>query len=245
MDELTLPDMLNVATAYVDANVAAGRGGKTAFFYREQQIIYQDVLDQVNRTGNALRALGLEVEQRVALLLLDCPEFVYSFFGAMKIGAVAVPMNTLLRPADYSYLLNDSRAKVLIVSAPLLPQIEAIRHELSHLRQIIVVGQAGTHLSYDRLLAEASSALEATPMSKDDMAFWLYSSGSTGFPKGAVHLHHDMLYVSDLVGTQIMQITQADRTFSAANHPLPSHRFLRDPHALRPDVASGGRAVAL
>ena len=136
MDELSLPDMLNVATAYVDANVAAGRGGKTAFFYRAQQITYQDVLEQVNRTGNALQALGVEIEQRVAMLLLDCPEFIYSFFGAMKIGAVAVPMNTLLRPADYSYLLNDSRAKVLIVSAPLLPQIEAIRHELSALRQI-------------------------------------------------------------------------------------------------------------
>src|SRR5215813_4737536 len=216
MDELTLPDTLNVATAYVDANIVAGRGPKTAFFYHEQQFTYQDVLDQVNRTGNALQALGLEVEQRVALLLLDCPEFVYSFFGAMKIGAVAVPMNTLLRPADYSYLLNDSRAKVLIVSESLLPQIEAIRQELNHLRQIIVVGKAGPHLSYDRLLAEASSTLEATPMSKDDMAFWLYSSGSTGFPKGAVHLHHDMLYVSDLAGKQIMQITEADRTFSAA-----------------------------
>jgi benzoate-CoA ligase len=216
MDELSLPDMLNVATAYVDANVAAGRGGKTAFFYRAQQITYQDVLEQVNRTGNALQALGVEIEQRVAMLLLDCPEFIYSFFGAMKIGAVAVPMNTLLRPADYSYLLNDSRAKVLIISAPLLPQIEAIRHELSALRQIIVVGKAGSHLAYDRLLAAASSALEATPMSKDDMAFWLYSSGSTGFPKGAVHLHHDMLYVSDLVGEQVLQITEADRTFSAA-----------------------------
>src|ERR1700741_4052675 len=151
MDELTLPDMLNAATAYVDANVAAGRGAQTAFFYREQQITYQDVLDHVNPTGNALRALGLEVEQRVALLLLDCPEFAYSFFGAMKIGAVAVPMNTLLRPADYRYLLHDSRAKVLIVSEPLLPQIEAIRHELTHLHQIIGGGKSGPHLSYERL----------------------------------------------------------------------------------------------
>lgn len=216
VDELTLPEMLNVTTAYVDANIAAGRGGKTAFFYGDQQITYQDVLEQVNRTGNALRALGLDMEQRVALLLLDCPEFVSSFFGAIKIGAVAVPMNTLLRPADYAYLLNDSRAKALIVSAALVPQIEAIRSELMYLRHLIVVGNAGPYLSYHRLLAEASSTLEAVPAHRDDMAFWLYSSGSTGFPKGAVHLHHDMLYVSDLVGKQILQITEADRTFSAA-----------------------------
>ena len=73
MDELTLPERLNVTTAYVDANIAAGHGGKTAFFYGDQQITYQEVLEQVNRTGNALRALGLDLEQRVALLLLDCP----------------------------------------------------------------------------------------------------------------------------------------------------------------------------
>lgn len=216
MDELTLPETLNVATAYVDANVAAGRGASTAFFYRDQQITYQDVLEQVNRTGNALRALGLDLEQRVALLLLDCPEFVYSFFGTIKIGAVAVPMNTLLRPHDYAYLLNDSRARALVVSEAFVPQIEAIRGDLTYLRHIIVVGHAGPHLAYHRLLAEASSTLEAVPTSKDDMAFWLYSSGSTGFPKGAVHLHHDMLYVSDLVGKEVLQMTEADRAFSAA-----------------------------
>jgi benzoate-CoA ligase len=216
MDELILPEMLNVATAYVDANMAAGRGDATAFCYQTQRITYQEVLEQVNRMGNALQALGVEAEQRVALLLLDCPEFVYSFFGTIKMGAVAVPMNTLLRPADYRYLLQDSRAKVLIISEPLLPQIETIRHELPALRHIVVVGHAGPHLSYRRVLAEASSVLDAAPTSKDDMAFWLYSSGSTGFPKGVVHLHHDMLYVSDLVGKHTLQMTAADRTFSAA-----------------------------
>ena len=84
MDELTLPETLNLTTAYVDANVAAGRGGKTAFWYREQQVTYQDVLEHVNRTGNALRALGLDTEQRVALLLLDCPEFVYGLSNTLN-----------------------------------------------------------------------------------------------------------------------------------------------------------------
>lgn len=214
MDELAIPDLFNVATAYVDAN--AGRGAKVAFYYRDQQITYQEVFANVNRTGNLLRGLGVELEQRVALLLLDCPAFVYSFFGAIKIGAVAVPMNTLLTPADYRYLLNDSRASVLIVNDVLLPQIEAIRQDLQYLRHIIVVGQAGAYTAYETLLAQASAELEAVLTSKDDMAFWLYSSGSTGFPKGAVHLHHDMLYCSDLFGTQVMQITENDRTFSAA-----------------------------
>src|SRR5262245_48215767 len=216
MAELTLPERLHVTTDDVVATIAAGHGSNTAFFYGDQQITYQDVLDQVNRTGTALPAVSLDLEQRVVLLLHDCPEFVYSFFGAIKIGAVAVPMNTLLRPADYAYLLNDSRAKAIIVHAALVPQIESIRSELLYLRHIIVVGNGGPHLSYERLLAAASSTLEAAPTHRDDMAFWLYSSGSTGFPKGAVHLHHDMRYVSDLVGKQVLQITEADRAFSAA-----------------------------
>ena len=216
MEELSIPETFNVATAYVDANVEAGRGAETAFFYLDERITYQDVLENVNRTGNALQSLGVDVEQRVALLLLDCPEFVYSFFGAIKIGAVAVPMNTLLRPADYRYLLHDSRARVVIVNEALLPQIDAIRDDLPYLQHIVVVGNAGTHVDFQRLVAEASPALDAAPTSKDDMAFWLYSSGSTGFPKGAVHLHHDMLYVSDLFGRQFLQVTAADRMFSAA-----------------------------
>jgi benzoate-CoA ligase family protein len=214
--ELAIPDAFNVATAYVDANIEAGRGTQTAILCRDQQINYDEVAANVNRAGNALRELGIDVENRVALLLLDGPEFVYSFFGAIKIGAVAVPMNTLLRPADYVYLLNDSRARVLIVNEALLPQIEPIRDQLTYLRHIMVVGKAGAHHDFHRRLAAASEVLEAEATSKDDMAFWLYSSGSTGFPKGAVHLHHDMLYVSDLFGTEFLQVTAADRTFSAA-----------------------------
>ncbi len=215
MEVGAIPEVFNVATAYVDANIEAGRGEQTAFYYRDQQVTYQRVWESVNRTGNALRGLGVELENRVMLLLPDGPEFVFSFFGAIKIGAVPVPVNTLLTPADYRYFLQDSRAKVLIVSDVLLPKIEPIRQELRYLRHIVVVGRAGPYLDYYRLLAQASPFLEAEATSKDDMAFWLYSSGSTGIPKAVVHLHHDML-VGDLFGKEILQLTPADRTFAAS-----------------------------
>ncbi|MFQ5857261.1 MAG: benzoate-CoA ligase family protein [Anaerolineae bacterium] len=215
-----LPDRMNAATYFVDANVEGGRGDKTAIYYvgDGSTYTYNDVLAMTNRTGNILKELGVRMEERVMLLLLDCPEFVFSFFGAIKVGTVPVPTNTLLKPPDYEYLLNDCRARVLIVSEPLLDQIEPIRDELRYLEQIVVVGQprSAYQLAYHELVDSASDALEAELMSKDDACFWLYSSGTTGFPKGAVHLQHDMLYCADLYAEPTLGIEEDDRTFSVA-----------------------------
>src|SRR5881227_326520 len=175
----SLPQEFNVATWFVDRNVAEWRGARPAFRYEDRVLTYTDVQDLANRTGNALRQLGVAIEDRVWMCGLDAPEFLGAFWGAIKLGAIPIPTNTLLRAADYVYFLRDSRAKVAVVSAPL-------RHA------IVAGGPAGPHLAWDDLLARASSRLEPAPTSRDDAAFWLYSSGSTGFPKGAVHLHHDM-----------------------------------------------------
>jgi benzoate-CoA ligase family protein len=216
--QLSIPDRMNAATIFVDRNVVEGRGEKVAIHCGHDQVTYSEVLGNTNRAGNALRGLDVRLENRVLLLLLDTPEFAYSFFGAMKIGAVPIPVNTLMKPPDYEYVLNDSRAVVAIVSEPLLPQIEAIpRERLRYLRHIVVAGQAPPGFdSLDKLMADSSAELEAEEMSKDDAAFWLYSSGSTGFPKGCVHLHHDMLFCSEYYARGILGMSDSDRTFSVA-----------------------------
>jgi len=125
-DTLGLPETFNVATWFVDRNVADGRGSRVAIECGDQRITYEEVLANVNRVGSGLRRLGVRPEERVALLLVDGPEFVYSFFGAIKIGAIPIPLNTLWKPPDYAHVLHDSRAAVAIVSADLLPALEAV-----------------------------------------------------------------------------------------------------------------------
>src|SRR4029077_4211760 len=123
------------------------RGAHVAIECGDARITYDEVLRGVNRVGSALRLSGVRAEERVLLLLLDGPEFVYSFFGAIKAGAVPIPLNTLWKPADYQHVIRDSRARVLIVSAALLPQIEKIpAAERRSLRDIYVVGRAESTL---------------------------------------------------------------------------------------------------
>jgi benzoate-CoA ligase len=171
----------------------------------------------VNRTGNALLELGVQPEQRVVCLLLDSPAFLGAFWGAIKIGAIPIPVNTMMRGQDYLYFLDDSRAPVAVISEPLLAEAGPILSEAKYLKHVVVVGKAsGKQLGFDDWVGKASSKLEAADTSKDDPAFWLYSSGSTGRPKGAVHLQHDMVYCSDTYATQVLGMTEQDRTVSAA-----------------------------
>ncbi len=218
--ELGVPEIFNAATYFVDRNVQEGRGDDVAIECGEERVSYRQLLERVNRFGSALRdRLDVRPEERVMMLMLDGPAFAYAFFGIMKIGAVAVPANTLLKEADYRYLLDDTRAVVLVVSEALLPQVAKIpREEQRRFRHIVVAG--GTpppgELSFDQLLADGSPELVAEPTSRDEPAFWLYSSGSTGVPKGCVHLHHDMPVCAELFGKGILRIARSDRCFSVA-----------------------------
>ncbi len=216
---ILLPDLFNAATYFIDRHLDEGRGEKIAIEAGEARVSYRQLEEKVNRFGNALRQLGVRIEERVLLLLLDGPEFAFSFFGAIKLGAVPVPVNTLLKPADYHYILNNARARVAVVSESLYPQIQAIpREQLRHLQHVIVVGAAPTAgtLPFAHLVEQASSQLEAEATSKDDAAFWLYSSGSTGPPKACVHLQHDMVVCAERYAKGIIGMTESDRCFSVA-----------------------------
>ena len=210
-------DQFSIADYLVDRHVREGRGNRTAILCGDESVTYAQVAERSNRVANGLQSIGLRREERVLLLLLDTPEFAYSFFGAQKLGAVPIPTNTLLKSQDYRYMLNDSRARVAIVSEPLLQQLVAIpRHELPYLDHIVVDGTAsGGDTTFSQLLA-ASPLFDIAQTSKDDAAFWLYSSGTTGFPKGAVHLHHDILHTVVCYAQGVLGITAADRTFSVA-----------------------------
>src|SRR3989442_3962791 len=212
-----LPAQFNVATWFVDRNVAEGRGASPAFHCEDRTLTYTDVQDLTNRTGNALLDLGVRMEDRVLLLCLDAPEFLGAFWGAIKIGAIPIPVNTLMRADDYLYFLQDSRAKAAVISAPLLAEAGPVLGQTPHLRHVLVAGgKPGAHLSYEDRVARASASLTTAETSKDDAAFWLYSSGSTGRPKGAVHLHHDMVVCYETYAAQVLKLRPDDKVFSAA-----------------------------
>jgi benzoate-CoA ligase len=212
----TLPPRFNAAAHFVDRNVVEGRGASPAFLCENQTLNYGDLHALVNRTGNALRGLGVRVGDRVLMICLDAPEFLGTFWGAIKAGAVPVPVNTLLRAADYLHFLDDSRARVAVVSSPLLGEAASALHRAAHLEHVLVAGPRGEFLSWEDHVGRASETLEVAETSRDDPAFWLYSSGSTGAPKGAVHLQHDMVVCAETYAKQVLGIRPTDRVFSAA-----------------------------
>ncbi len=210
-----IPESFNAASAFIDRHVAAGHGERAALRWNDQAVTYAQLAANVNRVGNALLRLGVRPEERVLLAVLDSPEFVYSFWGAMKIGAVPVPVNTFLRTDEYAYLLDNSRASVLVVSSDVWPLVASL--STPRLRSRIVIGaEEANALSFWRLMENESPVLDPAPTHRDDMALWLYSSGSTGAPKGVVHLHRNLLYCAETYAQEVLGLGPNDITLSAA-----------------------------
>ena len=212
---IDIPERFNAATHFVDRHLAEGRGARTAFRFRGRAVSYAEVAQRANRLGNALLARGVQMEQRVLLALPDRPEFAEAFWGAMKIGAVPVPVSDALPADELAFMLEDSRARAVIACEAAAEEILKVRGRHPALQALIVVDERG-ELEYERLLERASPELAPADTSRDDVALWLYTSGSTGRPKAAMHLHHDLVYAAELVGRGIFGIGPDDVVFSAS-----------------------------
>ncbi|PJI43241.1 benzoate-CoA ligase family protein [Ferrovibrio sp.] len=214
---LELPRRYNAATHFIDRHIAEGRGGKTAFIDDKGSYTYAELAARVNRAGNLLKAQGVKPEQRVLLAMLDSIDFPTMFWGAIKIGAVPVPVNTLLTTPDYDFMLRDSRAVVLCVSDALMERFRPIISGQPYLEKVLISGQVPpTVAPLAKLLEEQSDQLETAATTPDDIGFWLYSSGSTGSPKGTMHLHSDIVHTCVLYAEEVLGIQENDVVFSAA-----------------------------
>jgi len=213
----------NAATEFVDNNV--GLGSKIAFVDPQRSLTYAQLQAQTSRLARALRRMGVRPEERMALLLYDTVEFPMAFWSAIRAGIVVIPLNTLLNAGQYAYILADSRAGAIVVAAELLATLRPILDLLPCLRLIVVVGAKAqdlqeftsdrVHRMEDLLAAESSAPFTADTVA-DEVALWLYTSGSTGHPKGVKHVHSSLMATAKLFGQGVLGIGPDDVVYSAA-----------------------------
>ncbi len=214
---VTIPRQYNAADDLIGRNLAAGRRDKPAFIDDAGAYTYADVDRRASQFANVLRKLGIDIEQRILLCMHDSIDFPSAFLGAIRAGVVPVAVNTLLTQGDYEYMLADSRARIAVVSAPLLPLFLPLLRKLPLLRRILVSGEKGEGPdAFAALMADAAESFESAPTTCDDPCFWLYSSGSTGAPKGTVHVHSSMIQTAELYARPVLGIEEGDVVFSAA-----------------------------
>jgi benzoate-CoA ligase len=214
---LHIPRSYNAAYDLIERNLMAGRVDKAAFIDDQTQLTYQQLQLRSAAFANVLGGLAVQREQRVLLCMHDSIDLPVVFLGAIRAGVIPVPVNTLLTQNDYAYLIDDCRASVVVVSAALLPLVEAMRPRLSHLRHVLIAGGPESHPdSLTRRLNEASSHHQVADTCADEPCFWLYSSGSTGPPKGTVHVHASLIQTAELYARPILGINSSDVCFSAA-----------------------------
>ena len=212
-----IPRDYNFAAAILKHNLDAGRGEKVAYIDPRGSWTYRDLAARVDSFGRALRALDIRREERILIGLLDSIDWPTAFLGAIKAGVVPVPVNTLLTEDDYRFMLEDSRARLLVVSEELYPKFAKAIGACASLAHVVVSGANGHgHQRFEELLAGGGPAMAAAPTVRDDICFWLYTSGSTGKPKAAVHTHADLALTDALYAKPFLGIGETDVCYSVA-----------------------------
>ena len=205
----------NAAVDFVDRNVAEGRGDRTAFIDSSRNLTYGELRDNAARIGPMLARMGIEQENRIALVLLDTVDFPVLFWGAIRAGIVPVLVNTRLTVDQYRYLFEDSRAKAVFVSTALLPMVQEAANDLPNVKEIVVVGGGPASVPrLDTLLAAENEGSAPARTCADEVAYWLYSSGTTGMPKGTMHVHSTPMNIARTSGQTRIGIREDDVVFS-------------------------------
>lgn len=204
-------DVFNVAVPFIDRHMDEGRTDKVAIRCGDEEVSYGALAERVSRAGTAMLALGTEPGERALMVVKDCPEFVYMFFGAIKAGVIPVPINTMMRVSDYKYLIEDSAAAALIYSPEFGDTISEALASATHTPARIL-----TTDDMNSNMMDAAAELVPAPATAESVCFWLYSSGSTGNPKGVVHPHRSMVYTSQCSGVDTIGLTEDDSCFSAS-----------------------------
>lgn len=222
LPEAHYPSQINVADELVDRHVREGRGDDIAIYFEDRTFTYEELQEAVNQMGNALRDLGVEAGDRVLIRFPNRPEAIVSCLAAQKIGAVALPSMKLLRAKELEYIIDNAEATTVIVYDDLLGEIENALPNVETVEEVIVAERNGIehdHHGYDELLQRADDELNAYETERDDLALMLYTSGTTGRPKGAIHTHRNVLVTADTYARYCLEPTSSD--VFGGNPPLP------------------------
>jgi len=218
---LSFPERFNMADYFLYHNLEEGRENKVCLYFEDRTWTYGETARLSNRAGNALRELGVDIEDRVLMVLPDCPEFVWTWFGAARIGAVITMVNPLLPASDYEYYLDYTRARVAVVHQSVWQTFAEAARSARYLRGVLVVGQRddailpqAATLNFKKVTETADDECIPADTRRDDIAIWLFTSGSTGHPKGAVHLQHDLPYNTEVFAKATMGVNADDLTVS-------------------------------